>query len=81
MGQFWSRMNFEQLLTLQDDLDARFIRDELSLSQYEIEWSSLLSASGYTEQEYESGIDRRWDYIDYLRELSFWARSQKRLEN
>lgn len=67
MGRFRPRMDFEQLLALQETLDLRLFVEELTWSQYEREWLSLLSAAGYTLREYELGIDRRWDYLDRLR--------------
>lgn len=67
MGRRWPRMDFEQLLSLQETLDLRLFVEELTWSQYEREWLSLLAAAGYTLREYELGIDRRWDYLDCLR--------------
>lgn len=62
-------MDFEQLLDLQDTLDIRLFTGNLSWSQYEREWLSLLKAAGYTLNDYELGIDRRWDYIEKLRNM------------
>lgn len=67
MGRHRPRMDFEQLLSLQDLLDAQLIREEMTWSQYESAWQDLLKAAGYTLGDYELGIDRRWDYIDRLR--------------
>lgn len=69
MGRSWPRMDFEQLLALQETLDVRLFLEDLTWSQYEREWMSLLQAAGYTLREYELGIDRRWDYLDRLRQL------------
>lgn len=69
MGRIRPRMDFEQLLSLQDVLDERLISGELGLFQYEREWAAVLLAAGYTARDYELGVDRRWDYIDRLRKL------------
>lgn len=69
MGRSLARMDFEQLLDLQNTLDVRLFTGNLSWSQYEREWLSLLRASGYTLNDYEVGVDRRWDYIERLRNL------------
>lgn len=60
-------MDFEQLLSLQDLLDTQLILEEMTWSQYESAWKDLLKAAGYTMLDYELAIDRRWDYIDRLR--------------
>lgn len=58
-----SRLDFESLLDLQDVLDERLVREEITLEQYESEWATLLSMTGYTKLDYESMIDRRFDEI------------------
>lgn len=68
------RLDFEQLLLLQDVLDVRLVLGELSPPEHELEWTSLLSVSGYTSSEYELGIDDRWDRLTALRT----ARTRKR---
>ena len=60
-------MDFEQLLSLQEVLDLQLFTEHLTWQQYEREWLSLLKVAGYTLNEYELGIDRRWDYLDCLR--------------
>lgn len=67
MGRHRPRMDFEQLLSLQDVLDMQLFLGEMTWSQYERDWLSLLTAAGYTFRDYELGIDRRWDYLDRLR--------------
>ena len=69
MGRTRPRMDFEQLLSLQDLLDMQLFLGELTWSQYEREWLSVLSTAGYSFRDYELGIDRRWDYLDRLRRL------------
>lgn len=65
-------MDFEQLLSLQDVLDERLVLGELTWSQYEREWLALLRAAGYTQRDYELGIDRRWDYLHRARSRARW---------
>lgn len=56
-------MDFEELLALQDVLDVKLCFEGMSLVEYELEWSDLLLASGYTPREYEQCVDRRWDHL------------------
>lgn len=60
------RLEFEQLLRLQDILDVRLFLGDMTWGQYEREWLQLLAAAGYTLKEYELGIDRRWDHLHRL---------------
>lgn len=62
-----SKMPFEDLLDLGDDIDERLASDRIDAGEAALEWDELLSASGWTEREFEDQIDRRWDYIDTLR--------------
>jgi len=57
-------MNFEDLLQVQDELDVQLVMGDISMSDYDREWSEILAVTGWTEKEYEEQIDRRWDYID-----------------
>ncbi len=57
------RMDFEQLLSLQDVLDVKLCFEGMSLVEYELEWLELLLASGYTPRDYELLVDRRWDHL------------------
>ncbi len=61
------RLDFEQLLSLQDVLDMQLVDQTMSLDEYEREWTSLLDSAGYTPEEYERLIDQRWDDIEQLR--------------
>lgn len=70
MGRLRSRMDFEQLLSLQDVLDERLVFGELTWSQYEREWLALLRAAGYTQRDYELGIHRRWDHLHRVRPVA-----------
>ena len=62
-------MDFEDLLAVQDNLDERLLDGSIERLQYEREWSELLRAAGWTEDEYAAQIDLRWDYIDRLRAI------------
>jgi hypothetical protein len=55
------RLDFEDLLRLQDVLDIRLVLGEISWSRYEREWRHLLKVAGYSMIEYERCIDARWD--------------------
>lgn len=70
MGHLQFRMDFEQLLSLQDVLDERLVFGELTWSQYESEWLALLRAADYTQRDYELGINRRWDYLHLVRPVA-----------
>jgi hypothetical protein len=61
------RLDFEQLLALQDVLDLNVVTNRISWTQYEREWLSLLKASGYTIDDYEEMIDCRWEDCKKLR--------------
>jgi len=76
-----TRMDFEQLLRLQNVLDLMLFTEHLSYDEYDREWNSLLSVAGYTMRDYEAGIDRRWDYIaqDFIEKA--WNRTSISLLN
>lgn len=57
------KIQFEQLLRLQDVLDERTINQELTVNERTKEWETLLAVAGYTEQEYEELINDRWNFI------------------
>lgn len=59
-------LTLNDLLTLQDVLDAALVDGTLELHEYSVEWTSLLSVSGWTQARYEEEIDRRWDYVTVL---------------
>lgn len=63
------RMQFEQLLLLQEALDEMWVSGVLSLDDYDSEWLSVLHAAGYSEEEYGQMIDDRWDRLDVLRSV------------
>lgn len=56
-------VSFDELLRLQDESDLRLALFEIDLSEYNNDWKELLSLCGYTQQEYEDRIDRRWDVL------------------
>lgn len=67
-------MHFEQLLSLQDVLDAGLCSGQFTLAQYEIEWSSLLETAGYSQSDYEDAVNSRWDYLGALDAAVFLRR-------
>lgn len=54
-------IHFEQLLFILDDLDRMFIAGRMSWHEYHSEWMGVLTASGYTIDEYIAALDKRWD--------------------
>lgn len=62
------RMAFNDLLELQNVLDAHLVFGTIDMCDWEKEWHAVLIASGWTVLQYEIEIDRRWDHLDALRE-------------
>ena len=51
---------FECLLQLQDVLDQQLVDMIISIKEYNVLWTEILKASGYTEVDYQRLIDERW---------------------
>ncbi len=68
------KRSLEELLMLQDDLDRRLVANEIEMSEYESLWQEALKASGWSQVEYETGVDRRWDRLGALRCQHFLKR-------
>ena len=63
-------MSFELLLLVQTRLDEDLISGFIDINQWTISYSTLLTAAGLTEKQYEIEIDLRWNNIDKLRTIS-----------
>jgi hypothetical protein len=59
--------SLEDLMNVQDDLDVKLQSGLLSRREYDREWNDALRTFGWTSDQYEAEIDRRWDYIDQMR--------------
>lgn len=57
------KASLSKLLSLQNDLDNDLVNGVIDLETYNEEWQDILHSFGWTEEEYEFEIDRRWDYL------------------
>ncbi len=57
------KASLSKLLSLQNDLDNDLVNGDIDLETYNAEWQDILHSFGWTEEEYASEIDRRWDYL------------------
>ena len=68
-GSKKKRMPFEELLGLEKRLEQNLVDGRISGRQYANEWDDVLSAAGWTPEEYDTEQDRCWDYVDMLRAM------------
>ena len=59
-----SKMPLSSLMRMQDKLDAMLDSGEVDITEYTRQWREVLSAAGWSDDEYSDEIDRRWSYID-----------------
>ena len=57
------KIPIEQLIKVEFYLDERFANGDIDWSEYEQEHLELINAAGWSKQEYELEIDRRWDWL------------------
>lgn len=69
------RMSFDDLASLQDDLDGRLVSGELDVFDWNRECDEVMSAAGWTQSQYEAEVDRRWEHLGALRRSSARHRS------
>jgi len=60
-------MVFESLLGIELALEDSLIAGEICEEEYDAETSDVLLAAGWTHDEYELEIDRRWDHLDIIK--------------
>ncbi len=58
------KMSFEDLRNMQDKLDDMVMSGRLQMLDYDDRWADVLAAAGWTPDQYNAELDRRWDYID-----------------
>ena len=55
-----SRMSFEDLTSLLDDVSEVLIIGDKQFDEFEKNWMETVLVSGWSIDEFESEIDRRW---------------------
>lgn len=70
------KLPFEQMSPLLDDLQLRLQRGDMSEFEFNAEYSDILRAAGWSPRDFEEEIDRRWDFVDHLRDLPAKPRVQ-----
>lgn len=75
-SRYVMKLPFEQMSPLLSDLEQRLQRGDMSELEFNAEYSDILRAAGWSPSEFEEEIDRRWDFIDHLRDLPSKPRVQ-----
>lgn len=70
------KLPFDQMSPLLTDLEQRLSRGEMSEMEFNAEYSDILRAAGWSSSEFENEIDRRWDFVDHLRNIPAKPRVQ-----
>ena len=63
------KLPFDQMAPLLTDLEHRLSRGDMSELEFNAEYSDILRAAGWSPSEFENEIDRRWDFVDHLRNI------------
>jgi len=63
------KLPFDQMAPLLTDLEKRLSLGDMSEIEFNSEYSDILRASGWSNSEFENEIDRRWDFVDHLRNI------------
>ncbi len=63
------KMSFDDLRDMQDKLDKMVVSGKMQPLDYNDRWADVLAVAGWTQDQYDAELDRRWDYIDSEREL------------
>ena len=50
---------------MQQELDMQVAAGDVY--DYDSQWQDILRASGWTPEQYERELERRWEYLDVLR--------------
>lgn len=55
------RMRYEDLMHLMTIIEEMLVSGQLHLSEYDKEYDAIMSASGWTVEEMNEEIDKRWN--------------------
>ncbi len=56
----WSS-KFSQIIHIYNTLESKVLDGTISLSEMDSEWLDVLSTYGFTLEDWENEIDRRWE--------------------
>lgn len=70
------KLPFDQMAPLLTDLEQRLSSGDMSEMEFNAEYSDILHAAGWSPTEFENEIDRRWDFVDRLRNIPAKPRVQ-----
>lgn len=70
------KLPYDQMSPLLTDLEQRLASGDMSELEFNAEYSDILRAAGWTQAEFENEIDRRWDFVDQLRNIPSKPRVQ-----
>ena len=67
----WGRkMSLEDLNHLIEKIESKLEVGTISTAEYDSLSKAIMSAAGWTPQEYEDAIDQRWDTIEHERAVA-----------
>lgn len=62
-----SMVTLDTLENIQNELDDMLLSNTISQDEYAREWDEVLHSVGWTQEKYDSEVDRRWTYIGSVR--------------